>query len=39
MTELRRNQQGFIPMLLTIIFMVLVGIFMVYVRVRHAHQQ
>jgi len=38
MKKHKLNQQGFIPMLLSILTIVLVLIYFVYTRVLHAHQ-
>jgi hypothetical protein len=38
MKQLRKNQNGFIPMMLTIIFIVIAGIVFVYLRVLKATQ-
>jgi hypothetical protein len=38
MKNLRQNQKGFIPLLLTIIFIVIAGIVFVYLRVLKATQ-
>ncbi len=32
------NQSGFIPLLLTILFIVVVAIYMIYTQVLHAHK-
>ena len=36
MKQLRSDESGFIPMLITVILIVLVGIFFVYTRVQNA---
>jgi hypothetical protein len=38
MNTLKTNQHGFIPLLLSVIFVVILGIIFVYLRVAHAHQ-
>lgn len=38
MKQLNNDQSGFIPLLITVILIVLAGIFLVYTRVLHAQQ-
>ncbi len=38
MKRQKLDQSGFIPLLLTVLFIVAVGIYMVYTRVLHAQQ-